>query len=61
MSYDNDNVESGASIKAILANMLPGQFRVIAPLKKIEYGVYGDLIVIYPKPSSIYLMGDYRV
>ena len=23
----------------------------------MEYGVYGDLIVIYPKPYSIYLRG----
>ena len=23
----------------------------------IEYGVYGDLIMIYPKPYSIYLRG----
>ena len=28
-----------------------------APLKYIEYGVYGDLIIIYPKPYSIYLWG----
>ena len=25
------------------------------PLKYIQYGVYGDLIIIYPKPYSIYL------
>ena len=31
--------------------------RVIVPLKWIEYGVYGDLIRIYPKPYSIYLKG----
>ena len=30
---------------------------VIVPLKWIEYGVYGDLIIIYPKPYSIYLRG----
>ena len=29
----------------------------IVPLKYIEYGVYGDLIIIYPKPYSIYLRG----
>ena len=29
----------------------------IFPLKKIEYGVYGELIIIYPKPYSIYLRG----
>ena len=23
----------------------------------MEYGVYGDLIIIYPKPDSIYLRG----
>ena len=38
------------------------QFRVIVPLKKIEYGVYGDLIlVIYSNPYSIYLRGTIRV
>ena len=31
--------------------------RPIVPLKQIEYGVYGDLIVIYSKPYSIYLRG----
>ena len=32
----------------------------IVPLKYIEYGVYGDLIIIYPKPYSMYLIkGDY--
>ena len=25
----------------------------IVPLKWIEYGVYGDLILTHPKPSSI--------
>ena len=28
---------------------------VIVPLKSIEYRVYGDLIMTYPKPYSIYL------
>ena len=34
--------------------------RAIVPLKQTEYGVYGDLIIIYPgpKPYSIYLKGD---
>ena len=27
---------------------------------RIEYEVYGDLIIIYPKPYSIYFSGDYR-
>ena len=31
--------------------------QVIVPLKKIKYGVYGDLIIIYPFPYSIYLRG----
>ena len=31
-------------------------FRNKVPLKQIEYGVYGDLIIIYPKPL---LKGDY--
>ena len=30
-------------------------------LKQIEYGVYGDLIIIYPKPYSIYLRGTILV
>ena len=29
----------------------------IVPLKYVECGVYGDLIMIYPKPYSIYLRG----
>ena len=36
---------------------LEGLYRVIVPLMKIEDGVYGDLIMIYPKPCSIYLRG----
>ena len=28
----------------------------IVPLQWIEYGVYGDLIIIYPKPDSIYII-----
>ena len=32
-------------------------FRVIVPRQWIEYGVYGDLIMINPKPYSIYLRG----
>ena len=32
-------------------------FRVIVPLKQIEYGVCGDLLIICPKPYSIYLRG----
>ena len=27
------------------------------PLKQIEYGVYGDLIILYPRPYSIHLRG----
>ena len=29
----------------------------MVPLKWRENGVYGDLIIIYPKPYSIYLRG----
>ena len=29
--------------------------------KEIEYGVYGDLITIYPKPYSIYSRGTISV
>ena len=32
----------------------------IVPLRYIEYGVYGDLIIRYPKPYSIYLRGTMR-
>ena len=31
--------------------------RVIVPPKYIDYGVYGDLTIIHPKPYSIYLRG----
>ena len=33
----------------------------IVPLKQIEYGVYKNHIITYPKPYSIYLKGDYKV
>ena len=26
-------------------------------LKQVEYGLYGDLVIIYPRPFSIYLRG----
>ena len=29
----------------------------LGPVRWIEYGVYGDLIIIYTKPYSIYLRG----
>ena len=29
----------------------------VFPLKKVEYGVYGHLVIIYGKPYSIYLRG----
>ena len=29
----------------------------IVPLKQIEYGVHGDLCIVYPKPYFIYLRG----
>ena len=31
----------------------------VVPLKWIEYGVYGDLILRCPKPCSMYFKGDY--
>ena len=31
----------------------------VVPLKRIKYGVYGDLIIICPKPCSMYFEGDY--
>ena len=34
-----------------------GYIGFIVPLKWIDYGVYADLILIYPKPYSIYLRG----
>ena len=33
-------------------------FRTIVHLKYIEYGAYVDLIIVYPKPCSIYLRGS---
>ena len=36
-------------------------FRVIVPLKQIEYRVYGHRIIIYPNPYSIYLRGTISV
>ena len=37
------------------ANAPPGQSRTWR--LGIEYGVYGDLTIMYPKPYSIYLRG----
>ena len=31
--------------------------KTVVPFKEIESGVYGDLILIFPKPYSIYLKG----
>ena len=36
---------------------LAGCKEFTVPLKYIEYGVYGDLTRINPKPCSIYLRG----
>ena len=33
----------------------PIQARLIVPLEYVDYGVCGDLILVYPKPYSIYL------
>ena len=41
-------VKSGAGN----AHNLPRIPVCIVPLKQIEYGLYGDLIMIYPKPYS---------
>ena len=37
--------------------MQGGSLEFIVPLELIEYGIYGDLIITYPKPYSIYLRG----
>ena len=34
---------------------------MIVPLKQIEYGVHRDLIIILPKPYSIYVRGTIEV
>ena len=45
-------------IHALLLSTVPLELpQNIVPLKYIKYGVYGDLITIYPKPYSIYLRG----
>ena len=41
----------------LMANMVER----LVPLKWIEYGVYGDLINIYPPQYSIYLRGTIDV
>ena len=46
--------------RKLLVSMVPYFPRareLILPLKEIEYGVYGDLILMYPTPYSIYLRG----
>ena len=40
---------------AIIMPFLSSKY--ILPLKYAEYGVYADLITIYPKPYSIHLRG----
>ena len=48
-------MQSTGHATCIMARVL--RMRTTAPLKWIEYGVYGDLITIYfyPKPYSVYL------
>ena len=29
----------------------------MVPLEQLEYGVYGDLTILYPEPCSVYLRG----
>ena len=48
---------SSQPIELISSTGVPGKVRFIVPLKQIDYGVYGDLITIYPKPYSIYFRG----
>ena len=36
---------------------IPNGAGILVRLKWIEYGVYRDLITIYPKPYSVYLRG----
>ena len=40
-----------------MAFQIQGTVVVIVPLKKIEYRVYGDPIIVFPKPYSIYTRG----
>ena len=37
--------------------ILLGLYGDIVPLKNLEYGVFGDLVIIYPKPYPIYVRG----
>ena len=39
------------TISSTILKLWPGH---IVPVKQIEYGVYGDLIIVYPKPYWIY-------
>ena len=43
-------------MKSQVTRALASQRAAIVSLKQIECGVYGDLIIIYPKPCS--LKGD---
>ena len=36
-----------------------GPFKTKVPLRYIEYGVYGDLVRTYPKPTFYLFKGDY--
>ena len=41
----------------VAKNAMVAKSLVLVPLTLIEHGVYGDLIIIYPKPYSINLRG----
>ena len=45
------------SMETTIDYSMLGLYWDIVPLKWINYAVYGDLNIIYPKPYSIYLTG----
>ena len=55
-----DNVHQVSSDPSAPQETTGGSVWTFVPLKQIEFGVYGELIIRYPKPYSIYLRGAYR-
>ena len=56
---DSQYLKSGMTFVEAYARF-PRYKVLIVPLKQIEYGVYGDLIILYPKPYSIHVSGTIR-
>ena len=50
-------MRKGGRAPGVMVVAIVGLKTPLDPLSYIEYGVYGDLSIIYPKSDSIYLRG----